>query len=157
MNDFQTPEFTCKTCGGHILTVTRVWSILAGLDTETWQEWGILEVNHLWQFEFKEKIEKGKSKDESVESWDFDVYTNDNDSSKPEADEIYESKSNTGNEEYFVNRAGCDREIEFGWAAPNRCGGIFPVESSDFLPGKILPEPRYLESWRQKHWLNHEG
>ncbi len=29
MNDRQPWEFTCKTCGDHKLTVTRVWHILA--------------------------------------------------------------------------------------------------------------------------------
>lgn len=38
MNDDQPWEFTCKTCGGHKLTVYRVWNILAGPDSETWQE-----------------------------------------------------------------------------------------------------------------------
>ena len=31
-------EFTCKNCGGHKLTVFHVWTILAGPDTESWQE-----------------------------------------------------------------------------------------------------------------------
>ena len=58
MADNQPWVFTCKTCGGHELTVTRVWEILAGPDSENWQEWGPLEENHRWRFEFKEKIEK---------------------------------------------------------------------------------------------------
>ena len=33
MNDHQSLEFTCKTCGGHELTVTRVWLV-------TTQPWG---------------------------------------------------------------------------------------------------------------------
>jgi hypothetical protein len=57
MDDHQLWEFTCKTCGSHKLTVTRVWEILAGPDSETWQEWGPLEADHHWRFEFKEKIE----------------------------------------------------------------------------------------------------
>ncbi len=61
MNDHQPWEFTCKTCGAHKLTVTRVWHILAGPDSETWQEWGPLEANHLWRFEFKEKINKAEN------------------------------------------------------------------------------------------------
>ena len=152
----KTLEFTCKTCGGHILTVSHVWTILAGPDTETWQEWGILQANHLWQFEFKEKLEEGKIEEESAYRWKFEVYTKDNSSSKPEEYEEFEPESNPGNDKYFVNCAGCDREIEFGWSAPNRGGGIFPVESPDFIPGNIWPEPRYLESWHQKHWLNQD-
>ena len=36
MSDNQPWAFTCKTCGGHKLTVTRVWKILAGPDSESW-------------------------------------------------------------------------------------------------------------------------
>lgn len=49
--------------------------------------------------------------------------------------------------------AGCDREIEFGWSAPNRGGGIFPVECADFSPKGLWPEPRYLDAWQQRGWL----
>jgi hypothetical protein len=58
MNNIRPWEFTCKTCGGHQLTISRVWTLLAGQETENWQEWGPLEADHLWHFEFKEKIEK---------------------------------------------------------------------------------------------------
>ena len=161
MNDIQPWEFTCKTCGGHKLNVTRVWKILAGPDSEIWQEWGSLKANHFWHFEFKEKIEKEKDRDrddedDQVERWDYDAYTKDNSSSKPEEYEIYESEDNPGNDQFYVNCAGCDREIEFGWSQSNRGGGIFPVECSDFIPGKYWPEFRYLDSWQQKGWLKKE-
>jgi hypothetical protein len=158
MNDHQPWEFTCKTCGSHRLTVTRVWKILAGPDSESWQEWGPLEADHHWLFEFKERIEKEKDKDnvDEVEQWDFGKYTKDNSSSEPEEYEIYEPVNNPGNDKFYVNCAGCDREIEFGWSQPNRGGRIFPVECSDFIPGKYWPEPRYLDSWRQKGWLSME-
>jgi hypothetical protein len=65
MNDDQPWEFTCATCGGHKLTVYRVWNILAGPESETWQEWGPLEADHTWVFEFKEKVENDK--DDEVE------------------------------------------------------------------------------------------
>jgi hypothetical protein len=136
------------------LTVSRFWTILAGPDTESWQEWwGLLEADHLWRFEFKEKIEKEKDRDDEGERWDFGEYAKDNSSSKPEEYEIYEPEDNPGNDKFFVNCASCDREIEFGWLQPNRGGGIFPVECSDFIPGTIWPEPRYLDSWKQKGWL----
>lgn len=155
MNDTQPWEFTCKTCGGHELTVSRVWNILAGPESESWQEWGPLKANHLWQFKFREKIEKeiDQNKDDEGRRWDFGEYTKDNSSSKPEVYEIFEPEDNPGNDKFYVNCANCDREIEFGWSGPNRSGGIFPVECSDFVPGEIWPEPRYLESWHQKHWL----
>ena len=154
MNDTQPWEFTCKTCGGHKLNVTRVWKILAGPDSESWQEWGPLEADHHWRFKFKEKVEEEDwDRDDEVDRWDFAEYTKDNSSSKPEDYEIFESQNNPGNDKFYVNCASCDREIEFGWSQPDRGGGIFPVECSDFVPGEIWPEPRYLEFWHQKHWL----
>ena len=153
MKAHQPREFTCKTCGSHILTVTRVWNILAGPDSENWQEWGPLDASHLWRFDFKEKIDTEKEKFDEVERWDFREYTKDDSTSTPEEYEIFEPKDNSGNDMYYVNCADCDREIEFGWSLPNRGGGIYPVECSDFIPGEIWPEPRYLDSWQQKHWL----
>jgi hypothetical protein len=155
MNDQQPWKFSCKTCGAHKLTVTRVWEILAGPDSETWQEWGPLDANHLWRFEFKEKIEK-KSEDQEDRAdyrWAFGKYKNDNAISKPADYEIYELQVNPGNDIFCVTCAGCDREIEFGWSQPNRGGEIFPTEFSDFNPKGIWPEPRYLDSWHKKHWL----
>ncbi len=153
MNEHQPWEFTCKTCGSHKLTVYRVWNILAGPESETWQEWGPLEANHLWHFKFKERIEKEEDENDEVERGDFGEFLEDDSSSKPEEYEIYEPHNNPGNDKFYVNCAGCDREIEFGWSQSNRGGGIFPVECSDFIPGKFWPEPRYLDSWQQKGWL----
>ncbi len=158
MNDQQPWKFTCKTCGAHKLTVTRVWEILAGPDSETWQEWGPLEANHLWRFEFKEKIEKNREDQEDHDDRtdyrrDFGKYANDDSISKLADYEIYEPQNNPGNDIFYVNCAGCDREIEFGWSQPNRSGLIFPTECSDFNPKGIWPEPRYLDSWHKKHWL----
>ena len=161
MNDPQPWEFTCKACGGHRLTVSRVWTILAGPDTESWQEWGALDADHHWTFEFKEKIEKEEEDDDDEnenedELEDFSEYAKDNSISKPEEYEIYEAEDNPGNDRFYVNCASCDREIEFGWELPNRGGRIFPVECSDFNPVDIWPETRYLNSWHQKHWLRRE-
>jgi hypothetical protein len=156
MNGSSPWAFTCKTCGSRNLTVTRVWKILAGPDSETWQEWGPLEADHHWIFKFKERIEKEKDNDDEVEPWDFAEYTKDDSSSKPEEYEIYESEDDPGSDQFYVNCAGCDQEIEFGWSQANRGGGIFPVECSDFIPGKYWPELRYLDSWQQKGWLKKE-
>ena len=128
MNDSQPWEFTCKT-------------------------WGPLEANHLWHFEFKEKIEKEKDKEDDVDRWDFGKYTKDNSSSKPEDYEMFESQSNPGNDKFYVNCADCDREIEFGWSQPNRGGRIYPVECSDFLPENVWPDPKYVELWQGRGWL----
>jgi hypothetical protein len=58
MNDHQPWKLTCKTCEGHELTITRIWNIEAGTDSERWREWGPLKDSHHWQYEFKEKIEE---------------------------------------------------------------------------------------------------
>jgi hypothetical protein len=81
MNEHQPWEFTCKTCGGHQLNVYRVWEILAGTESETWQEWGPLEADHHWHFRFKEKIEKAEKEDS--DRWNFAKYTKDLSSPKP--------------------------------------------------------------------------
>jgi hypothetical protein len=159
MNEPQPWEFTCEICGGHQLNVTRVWNVLAGLDSESWQEWGPLEADHHWRVEFKEKIEKEKGEDEEedeVDRWNFRAYTKVNSSSKPEEYEIFEPHRNPGNDKFYVNCTNCDREIEFGWSQPKRGGGIFPAECSDFNPEEIWPEPRYLDSWQKKGWLKKE-
>ncbi len=157
MNNTQSFNFTCKTCGGHELTVFHVWNILAGPESESWQEWGRLEANHQWHFKFKEKIENNKEEDkEEVFRRNFITYTKANSSPKPKNDDIFEPHYNSGNDKFYVKCASCDREIIFGWSKPNRGGGIFPVECSDFIPGEIWPEPRYLEFWHKHNWLNDE-
>jgi hypothetical protein len=158
MNDHRPWEFTCKTCGAHKLTVTRVWHILAGPDSERWQEWGPLEANHLWHFEFKEKMEEVEEDADNQMDYRqvFSEYAKDTSVSRLEDNEIYEPQDNPGNDMFFVNCAGCDREIEFGWSQPDRGGRIYPAECSDFIPEKIWPEPRYLNSWHEKDWLKRE-
>lgn len=158
MNDYPPCEYTCKVCGTHELTVTRVWQILAGPESETWQEWGPLKANHLWQFKYKEKIEAVKEDVDAQMNYRkvFSKYAKDTAISKPEKHEIYEQQDNPGNDMFYVNCTGCGREIEFGWAQPDRVGGIFPAECSDFNPKEIWPESRYLNSWHEKGWLRTE-
>jgi hypothetical protein len=153
MNDNHSWEFTCKTCGAHSLTVTHVWSILAGPEGEKWQEWGPLEPDHLWHFEFKEKIEDDPDDEDEVERGDFGEFAEDDSDSEAEAYETHEPEGDPQADEFYVNCTGCDREIEFGWTQPERGGRIFPVECSDFAAGEYWPEPRYWETWQQKHWL----
>ena len=152
MNDTQPWEFTCKTCGDHGLTVAHVWSILAGVDSENWQEWGPLEASHHWHYDFKEKIENTDD-DLEVARGDFGEFAEDDSDSEPEEYEIVKQEGDSESDEFYVNCAACDREIEFGWAEIDQGGGIFPVECSDFIPGKYWPEPRYVESWQQKGWV----
>jgi hypothetical protein len=152
MKDYQPWDFTCKTCGDHRLTVSRIWLTLAGPGRERWQEWGPLKGNHLWQFKFREKIEKeiDQNKDDEVRRWDFGGYTEDSSSSKPEENKIFKQESYPVGDKFYVNCAGCEREIEFGWSQPNRGGRIYPVECSDFIPGNVWPDPKYADVWKQR-------
>ena len=144
--------FTCKTCGGHDLTVTHVWSILAGNDSEKWQEWGPLKADHLWQYNFKEKIDKA-DEDGQVERGDFGEFAEDDSDSEPEEYEVFGQESDPESDEFYVNCANCDREIKFGWSQLDRRGLIFPVELSDFDPLEIWPDPKYADVWQQMGWL----
>jgi hypothetical protein len=152
MNSSQPWAFTCKTCGGHDLTVTHTWNILTGNDSETWQEWVPLKADHLWQYNYKEKIDK-TDEDGEVKRGDFGEFAENDSDSEPQEYEALEQESDPESDEFYVNCANCDREIEFGWAETNRSGGIFPIECSDFMPEKFFPEPRYFDSWQKKGWL----
>ncbi len=143
-------KFTCNSCGGHTLIVTHVWSILAGPNSERWQEWGPLKDNHHWQYEFKEKIEKNE--EEEVHRGDVGEYEEDDSASEPEEYEINEAETNRESDEFFVNCENCDREIEFGWSQPDRRGLILPVEFSDFIPSESWPDPKYVDTWQRKGW-----
>jgi hypothetical protein len=149
--DADVAKFTCTECGDHDLVVTHVWNILAGSDTERWQEWGPLKNDHHWQFEFEEKIEDHA--DDEVELGDFSDFEEDDSTSEPEEYEIHEVETDKESDEFFVNCGNCDREIEFGWSKPNRTGLIYPVEFSDFNPSDTWPDPKYLEIWQQKGWI----
>jgi hypothetical protein len=144
-------KFTCHSCGGHALIVTHVWSILAGTDSERWQEWGPLKDDHHWQYEFKEKIEKNE--DDEVQRGDIGEYEEDDSASEPEEYEINEEQTDRESDEYFVNCENCDREIEFGWSEPNRRGLIMPVDFSDFNPSESWPDPKYMDHWQRKGWV----
>jgi hypothetical protein len=154
MNNNNVSMFTCKKCGGHNLIVTHVWNIFAGGNSERWQEWGSLKENHHWQYEFKEKIEKNA--DDEVREGDFSDFEEDDSTSEPGDFEINETEINRESDEFFVNCENCDREIEFGWSQPDRRGLIFPVEFSDFIPSESWPDPKYIDSWQQKGWLQME-
>ena len=155
MHYYQPWDFTCKTCGEHRLTVSRVWLTLAGHKIERWQESGPLKANHLWSFKIREKIQKeiDPNKEDEVKRWDFGEDTKNNSSSKPEGNKLFEYGSFPSGDKFYVNCAGCDREIEFGWSQPNRGGRIFPIECSDFISEKVWPDPKYENVWQQRGWL----
>lgn len=149
-------EFTCKKCGSHELIVTHAWSVLTGPESEHWQEWGPLAADHRWHYTDQEQREKAEDQDRETERGDFGELAEDDSASEPEAYQPLEREADPESDEFYVNCAGCDREIEFGWSQPERGGRIFPVESSDFVPGDCWPEPRYWAAWQQRHWLQGE-
>jgi len=108
-DDNNVSRFTCSKCGGHELIVSRVWSIQAGTDSETWKEWGRLKNDRHWQFEFKEKI-KANAEDE-VQRGDFGEFQEDDSITEPEEYETHEPETDRESDEFFVNCGDCDREI----------------------------------------------
>ena len=155
MSDQDVSKFTCKECGGRTLTVTHVWSILAGEKSERWQEWGPLKDNHHWQYEFKEKIEENAG--DEVQEGSFSEFAEDDSESEPEEFEIFETQTDPESDEFFVNCESCDREIEFGWSQPDRRGLILPVEFSDFNPAESWPDSKYTDTWQSRNWLHSEN
>lgn len=155
MYDYIPWEFTCKTCGSKRLTVSRIWLTLAGSEIERWQESGPLKTNHLWSFKIREKIEKeiDPNKKDEVKRWDLSEYTKGSSPTEPKKYKILEQGSYLAGDEFYVNCAGCNREIEFGWSQPNRGGRIYPVECSDFFPGEVWADPKYMDIWQQRGWL----
>ena len=151
MNDREARQFTCSKCGGHELIVSRVWNIEAGPDSEAWKEWGRLKDDHHWQFEFKEKIMANA--DDEVQRGDLGEFQEDDSATEPEEYEMHEAQTSRESDEFFVNCADCDREIEFGWSEPDRRGLISPVEFSDFDPLETWPDPKYADAWEQRGWL----
>jgi hypothetical protein len=155
MNSPVIAKFTCKECGSHKLTVTHAWNLVAGANSERWQEWGPLKDNHHWQYEFREKIEDDTENE--VERGDFSDFEEDDSDSAPEEYEVYGTENDQENDEFFVNCENCDREIEFGWSKPDRRGLILPAEFSDFSPSESWPDPKYLAAWQQRNWLQMEN
>jgi hypothetical protein len=151
MNQYHESRFTCKKCGSHELTVTHIWNIQAGNDSESWREWGPLKDDHHWQYEFKEKIQANA--DDEVQRGDFGEFEEDDSASEPEAYETYETQTSRESDEFFVNCGNCDREVEFGWSQADRRGLILPVEFSDFDPRQSWPDPKYVDVWEQRGWL----
>jgi hypothetical protein len=155
MYDYQSWEFTCKTCGGQRLTVSRVWLTLAGSEIERWQETGPLKANHLWMFRIREKVEKeiDPNKEDEVQRWDFSEYTKRDSPYELEDYKIFALRGYPIGDKFYVNCADCDREIEFGWSQSNRGGRIYPVECSDFIPENVWPDPKYVKVWQQRGWI----
>ena len=151
MDSNDRPKFTCSACGGHEVVVSRVWTIQAGTDSETWKEWGPLKDDHHLQFEYKERIEADA--DDEVQRGDFGEFQEDDSDSEPEEYEMHEPETNQESDEFFVNCNDCDREIEFGWSEADRRGLVQPIEYSDFDPEKSWPDPKYLDAWEQRGWL----
>jgi hypothetical protein len=150
MNNFA-PKFTCTECGDHELIVTHIWIIKAGENREHWLKWGPLKDDHHWDFEFKEMAEE--CTEDEVERCDFGEFEQNDSTSEPEEYETHETGTDRDEDVFFVNCGRCDRELEFGWSQKDCRGLIFPVELSDFLPSNCWPNPKYLDTWKRKGWL----
>ena len=133
------------------MIVTHIWNILAGNNSKRWQEWGPLKNHHHWHYEFEEKIEKNA--DDEFRRGDFGELQEDDSETEPEEYEIYESETSRESDEFFVNCGKCDLEIEFGWSQPDRRGLIMPVGFLDFNPAESWPDPKYVDAWQQRGWL----
>lgn len=120
--------FTCKDCGNHDLIVTHQWSVRYQDMFTDYREWGYLDENHHWTIE----------ETETLDSYTANDYVND-----PETYEETEEVVDEDSHEFFVNCAGCNREIVFGWSHPGRGGRIWPIECTDFIPGLSWFDPRY--------------
>ena len=151
MNLNEVSKFTCKVCGGRELTVTHVWTLQAGDESERWQEWGLLKNDHHWKYEFKEKVDQ--QEEEEAERGDFGEFALDDSDSEPQEYEVHEVETDREDDEFLLNCGNCEREVEFGWSQPDRRGLILPVEFSDFVPAESWPDPKYLEAWQQRGWL----
>ena len=134
------------------MTVTHIWSILAGPDSENWQEWGPLEADHLWRYEFKEKVEQESDEEGEVERGDFGEFAEDDSDSEPEEYEIFEPEDDPESDEFYVNCAGWIARSNSAGQNPIGVGGYFP-QNVQIRSGQYWPEPRYWDSWQQKHWL----
>jgi hypothetical protein len=152
MNDVHTEKFTCLCCGGHRLIVTHVWTIQVGASRETWQEWGPLDERHHWHND-----SKGSAEEENIEDDPQSGSVGDSAEDDPAEEykeyEIHQTETCWESDEFFVNCANCDREVEFGWSKPDRRGLIMPVEFVDFVPAINWPDPKYVNVWQQRGWL----
>jgi hypothetical protein len=148
MKEKDVSMFTCKECGGHTLVVTHVWDLLAGANSERWQEWGPLNDHHHWKYEFREKVEDDQ--EDEVQRGDFGDFQEDDSSSEPADFEVYGTETDRENDEFYVNCESCDREVEFGWSKPDRGGLIWPLEFSDFVSSKNWPDPKYPDLRKQE-------
>ncbi len=116
-----------------------------------YQSVGTLHESHHYTLEETDKIEKIATRNQ-----EFDIFCPDCFNEASEGDLQVEARKESQEEDvaYYVRCAQCGREIEFGWSEPNRGGGlIWPVESVDFQPENIWPEPRFADLWVKRGWM----
>jgi hypothetical protein len=115
-----------------------------------YQSIGLLKEDHRFSLDDTEKIEKIATQNE-----EFDIVCHECFNEAVEGDLKVEARKEAREEdvEFYVRCAQCGREIEFGWSQPDRGGEIWPVDSRDFEPQKIWPEPRFSENWVKRGWL----
>jgi len=139
MNDYQPWKFNCKTCGGQGLTVTHVWTTLAGPDTERWQEWGALKDNHTWQFEFKEKIEKNAG--DEVERGDFGKFAEDDSTSQRRSTKYSNRKATRKATSFMLIAQTVIGRSNLAGRNPTGAGKYFPWSVPTSFPGKSGRNP----------------
>jgi hypothetical protein len=164
--------FRCRDCGADELVVEHRYDLIhtysvsipctcegehgtASFSRRTfrvpWREWGPLGEDHHWSYEDNEEGEKGEEDELEFEAACFPCSVVAGDGEAEIATE--ETQVDEESHEFFVFCGGCGREIEFGWSHPDRGGRIWPAEANDFNPWKSWPEPRFVDSWREKNWL----
>lgn len=155
-------EFTCKNCGRNKLIVLDKYSTITRFERvskedlkiyhgqliEEWERTGELGDDHRIKWDGS-PVRFGS--EEEINDWDN---INQNDLQEIDVEESYQERTlDEETWEVYVLCGGCNREIEFGWSHENRGGRIWPAECPDHKPYKSFPEPRYIESWREKGWL----
>jgi hypothetical protein len=117
--------FTCKVCGAHGLIVEHHYTVWEGTYWRTMCKWGPLDDDHrVQEWTDNELVETGRETD-----------IDDDTDPSPWID--------PDSQEFYVRCEGCNREIVFGWSHPDRGGRIWPIECTDYIPGKDWLEPRY--------------
>ncbi len=166
--------YRCERCSGHVFIVVHGCRMVTNnlkmlrcrcgrgpdgvaahktrIVVEEFAEWGRLDEEHGWAWEAK-NLEEVEDRGE-----DYQVLC-ERCASRAEEDsdwEVLDEFTEDLDHEFYVFCGECEKEIEFGWSAPDRQGGIWPVEASDFDPACCLPEPRYYGLWVDRGWIQEE-
>lgn len=148
-----TGTLPCK-CG---FAQDGIAAIKKGHATRSYSYWCILQANHSFHFEDwgaatdpeffdrivpepkpRKKVDKHKvfckrcAKEAKPQDWNV---------SEGSTQKVEESI------DYLVSCNSCFRLVPFGWGEQDRGGGVWPIESEDFNPYRVWPDPEYKEEW----------